>query len=101
MLTVRWNQLKSREDQQMVDYGLQAENAIGFTQIEGRWYSKVSVTVQGVRVAHYYFEVLDNEHVNMLNTVMGQCRANWQRAAQEQLQAVSTAVANIDQPDNG
>lgn len=96
MLTMRWNQLKSADDQRMVEMGLREENAIQFCQIEGRWYSKVSVTVQGMRVANYYFEVLDNEHTNILNSVMGQCRAAWQRGAQEQLQAVSQQIGNLD-----
>lgn len=96
MLTMRWNQLKSADDQRMVEYGLQQENAVQFCQIEGRWYAKVCVTVQGVRVANYYFEVLDNEHTNIMNTVMSQCRSNWQRGAQEQLQAVSQQIGNLD-----
>jgi hypothetical protein len=80
----------------MIEYGLQGENAIQFTQIDGRWYSKVCITVQGMRVGYYYFEVLDNEDTNMLNTVLSQSRAAWQRGAQEQLQAVSQQIGNLD-----
>jgi hypothetical protein len=99
MLTVRWNRITDRDWIREIDMALQTENAVQFAQIEGRWYSKVSITVQGVRVANFYFEVLDNEHTNMLNTVTGQSRAAWQRAAAEQLQAASTMVASIDQPE--
>jgi len=91
-LTQRWNELTNREDQELVNYGLQAETSVQFCQVEGRWYSKVSITVQGVRVANYYYEVLDNEQVNMLNSVSGQCKSGWQRQAQEQLSAASQAV---------
>lgn len=96
MLTMRWNQLKSRDDQVMVEQGIAGENAILFTQIEGHWYAKVCITVQGVRVGYYYFEVLDNEDTNRLSAVLGQCRAAWQRGAQEQLQAVSQQIGGMD-----
>jgi hypothetical protein len=96
---MRWNQLTNREDQMMVDQCLQTEPTVLFVQIEGRWYSKVQVTVQGTRVHNYYFEVLDNEHVNMLNSVSQQCTRRWQIQAQEQLQAVSQQISNIDKPE--
>jgi hypothetical protein len=101
MLTMRWNRITPRDDQAMVEECLRTENSVQFCQIDGRWYSKVCVTVQGVRVANYYFEVLDNEHTNMLNSVISQCRGAWQRAAQEQLAAAQTAVQGIDQPEGG
>jgi hypothetical protein len=97
MLVQRWSQVTDRDTMMMIEEGLRTENAVQFCQIEGRWYSKISVTVQGVRVANFYFEVMDNEHVNMLNSVTQQSRSKWQAAAQEQLTAASQAVSNIDQ----
>jgi len=99
MLTVRWNRITDRDWTRAIEAAMQTENAVQFVQMDGRWYSKVSVTVQGTRVANFYFEVLDNEHTNMLNTVTSQSRAAWQRAAAEQLQAASAVVANIDNPE--
>jgi hypothetical protein len=99
MLTQRWNQLTSREDQYMVNQCLQTEPTVLFVQIEGRWYSKIQVTVQGARVADYYFEVLDNEHTNMLNSVSQQCTRRWQAQAQEQLASISQQIGNIDKPE--
>jgi hypothetical protein len=98
MLTQRWNQITQREEQMLVDQCLQSEPTVLFVQIDGRWYSKIQVTVQGARVANYYFEVLDNEHVNMLNSVSGQCQRRWQAQAQEQLATISQQISGIDQP---
>lgn len=98
MLRERWSQVTDRDTMAMIEEGLQLENAVAFCQIEGRWFSKISVTVQGVRVANFYFEVMDNEHTNMLNSVVQQSRSKWQAAATEQLQAVSQA---INTPDGG
>jgi hypothetical protein len=94
MLVQRWSQVTDRDTMAMIEDGLRMENAVQFTQIDGRWYSKVCITVQGTRVANFYFEVMDNEHVNMLNSVTQQSRSKWQSAAQEQLQAVSQVIAN-------
>jgi hypothetical protein len=99
MLTQRWNQLTNREDQMMVDQCLQTEPTVLFVLIEGRWYSKVQVTVQGARVFNYYFEVLDNEHTNMLHSVSQQCTRRWQAQAQEQLASISQKIGSIDQPE--
>lgn len=96
MLVQRWSQITDRDTMAMIEDGLRGENAVAFTQIEGRWFSKIMVTIQGTRVANFYFEVMDNEHTNMLNSVVQQSRSKWQAAAQEQLQAVSQAVSNID-----
>ena len=85
----------------MIEDGLRMENAVQFAQIDGRWFSKICVTVQGTRVANFYFEVMDNEHTNMLNSVVQQSRSKWQAAAQEQLTAVSKAVADIDSSGGG
>lgn len=98
MLVQRWSQVTDRDTIQMIEYGLQAENAVQFAQVDGRWFSKISITVQGARVANFYFEVMDNEHVNMLNSVVQQSRSKWTTAATEQLQAVSSA---INAPDGG
>ena len=98
MLRERWTQLTTRDDAMMIEQALQTEPMIAFTQIEGRWFAKVSVCLQGTRVGNYYFEVLDNEHLNMLNSVNGQVLRRWQQAAAEQLQAASTMVP---QPDGG
>ena len=98
MLVQRWSQITDRDTMAMIEDGLRMENAVAFTQIDGRWYSKVSITVQGMRAANFYFEVMDNEHTNMLNSVVQQSRSKWQAAATEQLQAVSQA---INTPDGG
>jgi len=98
MLTQRWNQLTQREDQMMVDQCLQTEPTVLFVQIDGRWFAKIQVTVQGARVGNYYFEVLDNDHTNMLNSVSGQCTRRWQAQAQEQLASISQQIGNIDNP---
>ena len=95
MLVQRWSQITDRYVIQEIEQGLQLENAVAFCQIEGRWYSKISVTVQGTRVAQFYFEVMDNEHTNMLNSVVQQSRAKWTAAAAEQLQAASQAVSTL------
>ena len=95
MLVQRWSQITDRDTMMMVEDGLRMENAVCFTQIDGRWFSKISVTVSGVRVANFYFEVMDNEHTNMLNSVVGQSRNKWQAAAQEQLNAASQAVSQL------
>jgi hypothetical protein len=94
MLVQRWSQVTDRDTMAMIEDGLRMENAVQFCQIDGRWFSKICVTVQGVRVANFYFEVMDNEHTNMLNSVVQQSRSKWQSAAQEQLQAVSQVIAN-------
>lgn len=92
MLVQRWSQVTDRDTMAMIEDGLRMENAVQFCQIEGRWFSKISVTVQGTRVANFYFEVMDNEHTNMLNSVTQQSKAKWTAAATEQLQAVSQAI---------
>ena len=94
MLVQRWSQVTDRDTMAMIEDGLRMENAVQFTQIEGRWFSKISVTMQGARVANFYFEVMDNEHTNMLNSVVQQSKAKWTAAATEQLQAVSSAINN-------
>ena len=99
MLTQRWNQLTQREDQMMVDQCLQTESTVLFVQIDGRWFSKVQVTVQGARVHNYYFEVLDNEHTNMLNSVSSQCTRRWQAQAQEQLASISQQIGSLDKQE--
>ena len=93
MLVQRWSVITDRDTIAMIEDGLRSENAVQFTQIEGGWYSKISITLQGTRVANFYFEVLDNELVNTLNSVTQQSRSKWQAAAQEQLQAVSQVIA--------
>ena len=95
MLVQRWSQVTDRDTMAMIEDGLRLENAVQFCQIEGRWFSKICVTVQGTRVANFYFEVMDNEHTNMLNSVVQQSRAKWTAAAQEQLQAASQAVSSL------
>ena len=92
MLVQRWSQITDRDTMAMIEDGLRMENAVQFCQIDGRWFSKISITVQGARVANFYFEVMDNEHTNMLNSVVQQSRSKWTAAATEQLQAVSTAI---------
>lgn len=101
MLVQRWSVITDRDTMAMIEDGLRTENAVQFTQIEGRWFSKISVTVQGMRVANFYFEVLDNEHTNMLNSVVQQSRSKWQAAAQEQLTAVSQQIGNLDSQGGG
>lgn len=92
MLVQRWSQVTDRDTMSMIEDGLRMENSVQFAQIDGRWFSKICVTVQGTRVANFYFEVMDNEHTNMLNSVVQQSRSKWQAAAQEQLQAVSQQI---------
>ena len=101
MLVQRWSQITDRDMMAMIEDGLRMENAVAFCQIDGRWFSKICVTVQDTRVANFYFEVMDNEHTNMLNSVVQQSRSKWQAAAQQQLSAVSQAVSNLDGPDGG
>lgn len=101
MLRERWSQVTDRDTMAMIEDGLKMENAVQFCQIEGRWYSKICVTVQGTRVANFYFEVMDNEHTNMLNSVVQQSRSKWQAAASEQLAAASQMVSNLDGPGGG
>lgn len=100
MLVQRWSQVTDRDTMAMIEDGLRTENAVSFCQVDGRWFSKISVTVQGMRVANFYFEVMDNEHINMLNSVTQQSRTKWQAAANEQLQAVSQAI-NTPQESGG
>lgn len=95
MLVQRWSQVTDRDTVAMIEDALRSENAVQFTQLDGRWFSKISVTLQGTRVANFYFEVMDNEHTNMLNSVVQQSRSKWQAAAAEQLQAASQAVSNL------
>lgn len=96
MLVQRWSQVTDRDTIAMIEDGLRMENAVQFCQIDGRWYSKISITVQGTRVGQFWFEVMDNEHTNLLNSVTQQARSKWQAAATEQLAAVSQAIANPD-----
>lgn len=101
MLSQRWALVTDPDTVELIDY-LAGSNvdSIQFVKHENTWYSIVRNELPGGSGKHH-FQVLDNEIITTLNSVLSQTRQAWARKAEAAMGQIVGAISGDEQPTGG